>query len=397
MLYLLFLALPAAPAGAQNYAFKFGSILFNAHANTSIEWNDNINSSGIAPLDDVFLTLGMRFDALMSFYKENQLTFGFGLEYRDYFQNDAYDTFNQGNFFNLAPEETRIAANLLIGNIIVRLYDRIGYDLDPTESRVVDPATGEVVSAPLAFSRFDNALGADIDWNLNTVQLFARLSRNDLITTREEFSFLDRTRYNVTAGVSVPLPPRAAVYGSISRWWLTYDEAIQNDGGGYSFGIGANWQATDLLRLSGDLYWSVNDFDADGLIGDLSNPKGITGALRAEHRFNSFAEHSITYQRSINLGFVSNTITTTNLRYEIGLEVGSRSDATINLTWQDGRDSGGFEPESYDSFFIEAGIKSDISSRAFWTLRYRSANKGSNLRDRDYDQNSLRIGFEYQF
>ena len=90
----IFLLSTVGEIQAQKSNLKMGSLYFDLSSYFNVEVNDNVNSSGVRPLDDVILRAGVSFDGNLELTSFNSFSLNFDLAYSKYLNNPELDSSN---------------------------------------------------------------------------------------------------------------------------------------------------------------------------------------------------------------------------------------------------------------------------------------------------------------
>ncbi len=378
----------------QGYNLKFGPIRFDLVGRVGATFSDNINASGANPVSDIVVSTGIDFGGRWDITSLNSISFGVGASFKKYVNHPELDSTN--SFLTLTPDSSIEFAVRALG-IEFSVYDRIGFSDDPTDSIVVDPETDEPDFDIFQFARFNNSAGIDASFDFNRIELTVGYDREDVIPIEERFKSTDRTKesFNGRSGIRLANPLTLGVHGSY--FWNDFEVDFNNDSKGYSVGPFMNLQATDSIQIEAQMGWTNFSFTVDGRNGDTSDSDRANFSVNVSHTANRWYFHSIKYSRTTNFGFISNTTTVDDLNYGFRMDALKNIRLTGNLGFQDGSDSGGTIPETFDRFTFQISLESSLSSRLSWYARYFYSKKDSNIDVRSFTQNSVSIGIGYDF
>lgn len=379
---------------AQGKNVKAGPITMDLTARVSVEYNDNINASGTNGLNDFILFAGMDLAGNWDISRINSMSFNLGAEYRKYFDHPELNSEN--NFLVLSPD-TEMAFTILIKGIEFRLYDKLNFSTDPTDSIVVDPETNEVSFDILSYNRFENRLGVDAEWDLKPLKITFGVSRNDIIPQDVEFEFTDRTQNTVALGGSVQYAANLMI-GVEGTYSITeYKDNFQNGSEGYTFGPFVNWQISRFISLALHTNWNNIDFDNTGDNSDSSDSSTFNFNLSLNHVFNRNYSHSFNISRTTFLGFIANTTTVENITYSFVLDAIRNAQVSGQFSFENSEDSGGLSPETSDRFTMGTSFSYKFTPSLNGRFSYNLVSKESIILDRIYDQNRLNFVFSYDF
>lgn len=391
--FCLFLIL-ANSLSAAGTNFKLGPLFFDLTGRLSFEYNDNINSSGVNAQEDIILGAGLDFGASMNISDVQKFQFNVGMDYKKYLNNSDFDSSN--NFLNLNPD-TQFDFGLFINKIVsVRFYDKINYDLDPSDIRQTG-TNGEETLSLFQYGRYDNTFGVEADLDLNAVRFQFGMTREDLIPQDELFNFLRRTQYtyHISGFYIASENMTLGLQGSVFQ--TKYQENFQNNSNGFSFGGSVNLQISDHLRLAFNTDFKSSGFDNNGSNQDSSNSESINYGLDLRQTINSSFAHQISLSSITDLGVVSNTVKTNILQYSFSLKGLLRSSINGSVGYINGKESGGIDPEKYSRFNYSLGMGFALNRAAGINFNFNNTSKTSNIDGRSFGQNRFVMSYNYDF
>lgn len=386
----------------QDYNLKLGPFEFDAIGRAGLEFNSNIATSEFNEEGDVVGFFGVDFRSIWEITEYNDLNVNIGAYYRKYFNNPQLDSHN--NFLNLTPD-TDIAFRAIIGNLSVQVYDRLTFDIDGAD--IITPNGNANIEE---FGRFDNTFGVNFDWDLNAAQLTLGLGRNDVIPLEDTFDFTRRTQYFISPSVRKTFSE--AVVAGVGATWATTDYSdrdFQNNSGTFSVGPFINFIYSEFLDFSAGFRYNFGDFDTpdpnpnSGNNRDFNNNMdSVSFHLTGRHVFNENYIHSLSFNRSINLGLISNFVTSETLEYSFTYSGFRRSDISGAAFWATANDSNanglsGSLGENYDRFGFRVGLGYALSRRTNFDADYTYSDKDSDVRGRSYGRSVARISVSYDF
>lgn len=376
--------------------FKIGGLYFDAQAFLDLTFSDNINSSGVDPRSDAILRTGVSMGAAMDIGTISELSVNFSASYRKYLRNSELDSVNA--FLAIGDNTASdITAEIRADNLTGRVYYQFSFDDDPTGAARRD-TNGNVSFDLLQFARWNNTLGANLVWDANAAVATLGISRNWVLPVDTDFEFLERITDSLTLQIhrEIGKERNLGVRGSISQ--STYpEEDFQNDSRGYSLGAYIDWRFTDEFAVNADVTYRPQNFGTNGANGDTSDPANIDFSIQARNQLNNKYSHSLGYTRSTDLGFVTNTTTTSTLTYGWAWSIISKTTFTGDVFWGTGSDSGGFAAEDFDRFGFGLRLNRILGPDISGYIQYRYSEKSSSDVDRSYESNSLSIGLNYDF
>ena len=116
-----------------------------------------------------------------------------------------------------------------------------------------------------------------------------------------------------------------------------------------------------------------------------------------EARINAELQHALRYSRSIDLGSVSNEIATQSVDYRIDYAGFERSKLYLGVFWNEGVESGAFNPESYDRWAFQTGFGYPLSRKLEFLVELEHSLRESSLAGRSFDRNLVSLKLTYDF
>lgn len=253
----------------EDYNLRLGPVFVDIIGTFGIEYNDNINTSEVDPIADWILQPGVSFGLKWQMNETTEVDLNLGLEYWHYLsESDLNDLDNQ---LGLTPN-TELSFRVLLGDMIIRVYDRLQYSFDSADSVVVDPDTGDVIDEdPEAFTRFRNVLGLQTEWFIGETIFSAQLSREDIYSPEDIFSYVNRFEHKAALNVEHALAANVLVGAGTSYSVVDFDEEVNNDGTIFTFGPYFEWKITELIGLYAGIAYNDYDFEEGALTDDLGD------------------------------------------------------------------------------------------------------------------------------
>lgn len=383
----------------EDYNLRLGPVFVDIIGTFGIEYNDNINTSEVDPISDVILQPGVSLGFKWQVNENTEVDLNLGLEYWHYLTESQLNTFD--NSFGLTPN-TELSFRLLVGDVAFRVYDRLQYSFDSADSVVVDPATGAVIdSDPAAFTRFRNVLGLQTEWFIRETIFSAQLSREDIYSPDDIFSYVNRHENKIALNVEHPLAANFLVGVGTSYAMVDFDEEVNNDGTIFTFGPYFDWKITELIGLYAGIAFNDWDYDKGALtdkFGDKSQLQDYTWMVRLSHVANAVFNHQVEWYRSVSVSNTANFNIVDGIRYTAIYELTPRVRLNGAVGYEESESSGGLLVDNDFGRWI-AGISTELvlGPRLTAEVGYRYIDKDSNAAFQSYEQNQFRIFFKYDF
>jgi hypothetical protein len=376
-----------ASTSNQTYNLKLGPVLLDASAGVGVEVNDNVNLSENHRESDVAFRVSLPLRAEWQATSKNAVHLNIGLGYTKYVKHSELDT----NSVLLDPG-TELSFDIYVGGYLrLNLHDRIDIVQNPIEENTPNHAG--------LFDRLKNAVGVTAVWDLNDVALVAGYDHFTYRSLDSQFSFLDHNEEQFFASASAHLSDALTVGLDGSFSLIDYREDFNNNGTTGSVGplIEMMFSPFTRLRVSGG--WQSMNFDGDGQSGDHSDYNGWYANATLSNQFNQYWSHALSIGHESRLGLEENFSEYYYARYIAAWRINTRTTASFDLFVEDANDSGNNPGSSEHSlrWGTTASVSRRLGSRFAVDLRYRFANKDSDLALRSYYQNTGTVTFSYDF
>ncbi|MBC2594074.1 hypothetical protein H5P28_07340 [Ruficoccus amylovorans] len=392
-LCLLGLAAMVGRAYGQGENLRAGPVYFDLSAQLGFEYNDNITGSTNFPVSDFIISPGVTLGSRWRVSDYNTISINLGLFYEWYTNNPELSSIN--NFVSISPD-TKLAFSFFIENWEIELFDRISYSIDPTDALRLD-ANGQLVPNSMRYGRFTNIAGINVEADYNDVVVFGSFSRTDILPTQQDFNFTQSTTYTFSAGPRFLISPQltAGFTGGFS--YIDYAENVNNDEWTYFLGPMVVWQMSPLVNVQASMNYTFYNVQQTGTTGDLSEPSGIQANIVFTHRLSERYQHSLSYTRVIQNGYLSNATTTDTIGYAASYQLSQRLVPNFSIVYDWGEDSGGPAPEVFSGYLISFGFDYRFSRQLSSTFAYVRTHRTSNLPERTFNRNQVILDLRYDF
>ncbi|QYY35678.1 hypothetical protein [Ruficoccus sp. ZRK36] len=378
---------------AQGENLRTGPVYFDLTGQLGFEYNDNINGSTNYPLADFIISPGVSLGSRWRISDYNTLSIQLGLSYSMYVNHPELSSIN--NFINISPD-TKLAFSFFIENWEIELFDRISYTIDPTNALLVD-SSGNIVPNVDRYGRFTNIAGINVEADYNDIVVFASLSRTDVIPTQQQFNFTQSSTYTFSAGPRFLVSPQLTTGFTGGFSYVDYADNVNNDEWTYFLGPMVVWQASPLLNIQASANYTYFNVQQTGTTGDLSQPSGMQYNIVFTHRLSERYQHSLSYIKVIQAGYLSNATTTDSIGYSASYQLSRRWVPNIALTYDWGEDSGGPAQEIFSGYSFRFGFDYRYSRQLSSTFSYIFTHRNSNLSERTFSRNQVILDFSYDF
>ncbi len=363
---------------------------------TRLEYNDNINASGVQPLEDFIFKVGIDIRAELPVFQNNSLDLNFDLGFTKYFSHPELDSNN--SFIDISPD-SGVQYCMKIGQFTIGLFDHLRFDADPTDSLVVDPLSENVDFNILQYNRFANNGGLNVDWEVNRdTHLNIGFQREDILPVDSQFDFSRRTSNIAHLGAVHSISSNLRFGVDVTNTRTTYKLNFQNDSHGSKYGTFIDWGVTDFINLFVNLSWNSILFDSSGTNNDDTDVSGLNWDLLLRHELNRKFSHALAYYRRNNLGLISNSQLENRVQYSFNWSPFTRTTVTGLASFERGTDSGGLSPESFDRRVLQINYGGNFKNFPInWNVEYGYTEKTSNIPTRSYRQNRFEFSIRYDF
>lgn len=389
------LSTPAnAELGGENV--RFGDLELDLRGRLNQTYDSNIGRTEKDEESDWITKVGIQLSGSKELTEINTINVSIGAEYWKYWRNSEYDS--DRNNIILTPN-TGLELLIQAGNFDFRVYDDFSMLSDPGDQRFFDSNLGSELTDVVLYNRIQNRVGVDGIWTINPYwDANAGLSRYDVVPLDSDFEDLERYSYEGIVGLTYRLAANLSLNGSVSgsvdRWRTNY----QPDSSSWTAGIGADWRVTDVIELNAFIAWTERTFDDDGENGDTtSSSETTTGNFALIHSISPVLDHSIRYFRDLDLGTISNDLTTQSVEYRIDYAGFERSNVYFTVGWYEGVESGNIEPETFDRWAFRSGLGYPLSKQLEFSAFIEHSFRDSNITGRDYSKDLVSVTLEYDF
>jgi hypothetical protein len=423
------------------YNIRLGPVSALFSAGTTVSYTDNalFTEQTLGRADDVVVTPMFNTTLEWPVTDMNSLRIDVGVGYQKHLIQEQLDT------LTVSPNST-IDWMVIAGNVRISLFNQTSTPATLAQ-RPELVTTGSAETA--AFRRIQNQIGMSASWILSrdlSLQGGYSYTLERGLTGSQTFDVLDRDSHVASTALYRRLGPVWTVGTSASASTQAFQADFQNGSTSYSGGVLAAWEPSRYFNVSTHVRYTVTQFDQNGRVADASNFSGITYDLSLGHRFRRYWEYTLTAGRGANTGFGNNfteqlfanatlswsATEKTTLQLSVGYVNSTESGSALSLP----RDAFRIGPESFDPsipgmvddgqgelYYFPAGAvdlgngivslplpgRVSDSYTAGLTLNYRFSNKlsgnlsythslrSSDLQLRNFSQNIVMLGLNYQF
>lgn len=387
---------------SSDHNIKFGNLGLDVGAYTRLTFDDNITASYSNRKADFISTLGLTLGTTWDISRFLSLQFNLGASYSWHFNNSELSKFSNSIALSGAGgDDTELALNFKAGDVKFKIYDKIAYSVSPVDVRAAPGTNTEVNTS----ARFVNRVGAVASYQLKQTNVTAGVERQDTLPIQSRFKFTRSTTYNFPLGISYDLAKnkKLGVNSSYSITEFNGDTNgfSNNDSHAYSVSPFLSWQPTSNLSVDASVGYSQILSKDNGSNIDDSDDGTVIARLGLTHKVNRVFDHGLDYSRSLSVGQVSNSTQIDDVGYNFNWQFVPDTTLKGRLNYQHVSDSGAaaaaLDREEFDRYSASLGVGYQLTKNTSMDLSYSHTYKDSNLSERNYNQNRVTFGVNYDF
>jgi hypothetical protein len=370
------------------YNLKLGSTAWNFNAGLGLEANDNIQLESVNPKSDLIFRPEIDARMVWPLTEQNSLNLALGAGY------SAYVRYPQYSRFYVTPG-SEVSFDLYIGDFWLNFHDRASI----LEDSYQDPT----VVGTANFTRLENALGVAATWDLNRIVTRAGYDHVTYLTLQgsqasgappdgDSEVFSASTGYRVRSGIVVGVEAGTSLihYSSVSLN-QTFTDATQWNAGGF-----CEAQLSKHMAARGSVGYTEFLPEPFGTNQNLKNLSGVYAQLSLTHRLNRFLDYSISGGRTLSSTFYGGTVVLLDARVALNWNILRNITLSTAFAYEHGTQAYSTS-EVFDRYGPSVALARRITSRLSASLGYQYYWRGSDLPNRDYSNNLLRLDVSYRF
>ncbi len=366
------------------YTVRWGDLKLLTSASMAGEWNDNVNLVNSDPQQDFVLRPLGNLNVFWPVTELNLLTFSLGVCYEKFLQHGEYDR-------ALITPGSALGWEVFIKDWRFNFHDQFSYEQDPT-------AWG-AISGTARFGGFYNTAGLLASWDLHDVVLSFGYDHFNFVSSSSRFAYLSRASDFALVRAGFKVHPAAIAGVEVTGGPTAYAQRTLSDNTSYSFGVFADWQLTEQIKMQPRGGYYIYSFSNQGLVGGGTDQTGYYFSLNLNHRPSAKVNYSLEGGREAYFGnnsalteqwygsgwvswrLIQHISLTTGFRYEIASQ-------PIAFRFND----------NYDRASANIRLSCPIKEKLTVSLDYRYFVKNSeHLQILNYEQDRLTLQMAYHF
>ena len=376
-----------------------------------LEYNDNVNRAGSAPitktnpgpLSDVISTTLLNIDANYQITQNNRLSLSTAIGFDRYWENPELSPYGgtSGLVLNVLPGST-IAFDIKAGPVFITAYNRFS----------VRPAARNdfALSKNQTFGVFQNDTGLAANWRINSDWTLAVNYMHSFTDSLTEVNQTGRGGFDEFNRVTDSLQA-SLTYSPNGTWVLGFeggstavdyetefnaDGVLNNVGAFFVLPLGnttylrasAGYQGFNFDRfpagssidLGGDPFaLDVSMDEVRTNTGDNQDLSDFYYSLTLSNRLNSRISQSLSFGHESSLNLTSNYITADFINYGVSMVAWKGSRINLSAYYENAEASGGFFAQNFEQYGLDFYISHRLSSRLQIGAGYHYGNTNSEI------------------
>jgi hypothetical protein len=378
-------------AEAERYNLRYGPVRFKASGTLAVSYTDNVFYSHTRR-EDVLINPQITLGAFWPVTELNALRLSLGLGYEWYLDNSELNA-----DMPLINPGTELTFNIFVGDFRIQLHERFLYQQSLFFNSFSEEGERFYNFNDVGtFSRLDNQVGFNVDWDLNKVVLSAGYNHEDFVSTTSGFEYLNRASEWFTATAGFALGDKAKTGLEVQATFHDYEadeaDAVLNDHWRGRVGPFVELSSEQKISLRAGGGFDTGQYDEDAFSGSDYESYYLYARLRQDTRLFS---HSLTAGREHLLGDIANNRRTTYARYSISSPVVAHVELGANVSVNLAKEFGG--PFEEEFTYYGAGLRIGWLFHKFWRadLGYEFRLKDSEQEPRDFHRNRVTVSVTY--
>jgi hypothetical protein len=379
----------SAQAEAEQYNLHVGPVGIQIGGGVLFGYTDNVFYSETNRADDFIINPEVTLAAFMQVSELNTLKLSVGVGY-EYYLNHSVLNANAP----MVNPDSELAFNLFVGNFRMHFQEKFSYQqtlfINSTPSGGLLFNFNDVGT----FTRWDNLVGANVDWDLDKLILSAGYNHENFESSTAGFEYLNRASDWFTASASFQIGDQAQVGVESQAGVHNYDsETVLNDHWQVRAGPFVDFKLLEGVSLRGGGGYDTAQYDSAGAGSDFSTYYAYGRVTQQTRQFT----HSLGGGRETLLGENANNLQDTFVRYSISSPVVEHVELSANAAVHFDTEYGGAFREEFTYYTVGCGVGYQIHKHWRTQLGYQYMSKDSDLPLRSFHRNLVTVGVNFVF
>jgi len=366
------------------YTLKSGDFRMLVSSTVNLDWNDNVNLSRNAPLQDFVVTPTVGLRMTYPITERNLLMLDVTFGYMEYIKHSQFSAW-------YVQSGSALSFDLYVKDVRINLHDRFSYVQDSSQQPAV-ANTG-------TYGSLQNTVGATGTWDLEDVVLTLGYDHLNYLSTSQQFSYTDRASELVVASAGFKFHPTltAGLEGTVAD--TTYNQRVLNNNVSYSAGGYADWHPGHAFRVQPRIGYTFYDFSQTSLTIPASNQGSYYADLIVTHNVSDAVNYSVSAGHELLLGVYGDTTKDWYVRSRVNLNVIKDVTLSGNVSYSSGTQAlanlAGNLQENYNWVTFGLNLNYNLMKRLNLGAHYRFTVRTSNDAAREYTQNVVGVQLTY--
>jgi hypothetical protein len=380
----------AAQKQAEQYNLHCGPVGYQVGSQLLFGYTDNAFYSQTNRLDDFIINPEVSLSGAIRVSEINTLKLSLGLGYEYYVKNTVLN-----GDAPLVNPDTELVFNIFAGDSRIQLHEKFSYQ----ETLFINTgASGQDLLFNFndvgTFSRWDNLVGLNVDWDLDKVILSAGYNHENFVSTTASFDYLSRSSEWFTASAAFLIHDQVKLGLEAQASLHNYDtETTLNNNWRVRGGPFAEVKLPGNLSLHAGGGYDTAQYDSAAAGSDYETYY-VYGRVSQETRWFT---HSLSAGRESALGANANNLENTYVNYAISTPIVEHVDLGLSASAHFAHEYGGAFNEEYHYYL--ANFRVGYQFHKYWRtdLSYQYMLKNSDLPFRDYYRNRVTVSVAFSF
>ncbi len=390
-----------AAALTSDYTIKEGDFRLLLTPSTGLQWNDNVNLSGLNPEDDFILTPALGVTASYPLSEQNLLYLDITVGYNWYLQHSHYNSFALNS-----SSGTGLAFDLVIKDITIDIHDRVNYTQGTGQYGVgsaggngfVANSASAAVANTGSYGTFENTAGLLGTWDLNQVKLSLGYDHQNSLATTSAFNGSDRSSEMLNFRAAFQVRPNLSTGLESTAAFTTYDQQELNDNTAYTVGPFVQFTPGKFFTVTARGGLETYQFQETSHTIRTSDQTSWYGGLGITHQPTDWIKYSLDFGREVQIGAVSDLMTDWYVRPSVTWTMIHGLDLVTFFSYQHGNQGEGstgnlpgFPNGTFDMYRAGISLQHAFTSWLNASLNYQYTDLSSGVVDGSYTQNLVAL------